>query len=187
MFDKIIEKIKDKIAEGLIALVLILLSLAWLAIPSELKERYTDTTEKKFLLVVLGALILLVLSLFAWIYKLRKRLKTKDELSKDAQINSLQNQLQVSEATNKQLEDRIHELAPDFKPNEIQSRILFALDKRQQLDVFELEEIIGQPVENHLQELAIHQYVSSPSGVMYPKTYKLLKNGRDFVTRNKGK
>jgi len=97
----------------------------------------------------------------------------------------LQNQLQISETAKKQVEDRLHELTPNLEPNEIQRRILFALDERQQLDIFQLEEIIGQPVENYLQELATHRYVSSPSGVMYPKMYKLIKNGRDFILKNK--
>lgn len=147
MFDKIIEKIKDKIAEWLIVLLLALLSAIWLAIPSELKERYTDTSEKKLLLGVASLLILLVLSLLAWIYKLRKRLKIKDELSKDELISSLkdekselQNQLQECHTKTKQLEDQLHKLTHIETLDDMRILILLIFAEYESRDIYELEE-----------------------------------------------
>jgi hypothetical protein len=75
IFDKLKEKTKDKIVEGLIALLLLPPLIIWWVIPSELREIATDTTPKKLLWATGLTLIQLILILLAYIYNLRKKLK----------------------------------------------------------------------------------------------------------------
>lgn len=198
MLDKLREKIKDKIVEVSIGLLLLPLSLIWLAIPSETKERATDTPQKKLLLAALMILLESVLILSAWVYNLRKRLKAKKESSKDEKIAMLESENSALKERTARLESEVNSLTHrDTLPEIAEEILLFIVDHEEGLSVSELDRLLerlhGNRGARHVNKTIIEYYLEELFDNIYivpvpgsnPLRYMLRQKGRKYYIDNK--